>query len=410
MEVNICGIYDNVNATSAWVKNTISKRKIAIMLDLDWLYRHHTDVFAGIQKYARAEGRWQCIVDEYVHEQLPTNPKGPLPYDGIIARTTHDLAQRAGACGVPVVNVWHNSPALGVHNVFADMREAGRNAAHHLMDRGFRRFTCLSARRDRADAEIVSGFNQALEEAELVCHSVRCSREYTRDVKAWRQFQKTLDDWMDTWELPIAVLVALPSACSRHVTNAMRRRGIRIPQDVALVAGTNEPAICLDPEPALSSIDINFKRVGFESAQMLDRLMDGQTLSDRTVHVRTDGIVGRQSTDFYAVDDPMISKALRYIAEQIGKPFTINSIADTIHSSRRTLERRFMQATGRSVSQEIRRLRIERAKRLLLDTDLPVKQIAGRCGFESRTNLFQVFKALTGVSPTAYRASVDPIK
>lgn len=80
-------------------------RRVAIMLDLQWPYKRHSEIFAGIQRYAEQQG-WISIIDEFAHDTLGGNPGGPQRYDGIIARANRLLARRATRSGVPVVNVW----------------------------------------------------------------------------------------------------------------------------------------------------------------------------------------------------------------------------------------------------------------------------------------------------------------
>ena len=78
-------------------------------------------------------------------------------------------------------------------------------------------------------------------------------------------------------------------------------------------------------------------------------------------------------------------------------------VADAVFTSRRTLERRFRAQFGRSVSAEIRRLRIEQAKRLLADTEEFVKSIALQTGFTSSMQMCQVFKREVGKPPGQFR-------
>jgi LacI family transcriptional regulator len=71
--------------------------------------------------------------------------------------------------------------------------------------------------------------------------------------------------------------------------------------------------------------------------------------------------------------------------------------------ARRVLERKFMQYLGRSPSQELRRLRINQARKLLSQTDLAMQEIAEACGYATYSYLGTVFKKETGVSPGDYR-------
>ena len=85
-------------------------RRVALMLDLQWPYKRHSEIFAGVQRYAEEQG-WVSIIDEFAHDTLRRKRSASERYDGIVARANHPLARRAAKLGVPVVNVWPSSPA-----------------------------------------------------------------------------------------------------------------------------------------------------------------------------------------------------------------------------------------------------------------------------------------------------------
>ena len=113
-------------------------RRVAIVIDLTYPWRHHHGVFAGIQDYASEHPNWTTVVQPRLTlHQLDDYLSG---YDGIIARATAPLAEEAARVGLPLVNIWSSSPAKGVPCVFPDFKAAGRMAAEHFLQRGFRRF------------------------------------------------------------------------------------------------------------------------------------------------------------------------------------------------------------------------------------------------------------------------------
>jgi len=75
--------------------------------------------------------------------------------------------------------------------------------------------------------------------------------------------------------------------------------------------------------------------------------------------------------------------------------------------SRRTLERRFFKALGRSISSEITQCRVERAKRLLLETDLPSHRVAAGAGFGSIKTFNRVFRRAAGCPPKHFRQNAQ---
>jgi LacI family transcriptional regulator len=114
------------------------------------------------------------------------------------------------------------------------------------------------------------------------------------------------------------------------------------------------------------------------------------------------GIATRQSSDILAVGDPKIASALRYIREHACEGIRVSDVLRHCPMARRALEARFRKLIGRTPRQEILRVQLNRVKELLVGTDLPVWEIAGRTGFET-DYLSVVFKQETALAPTEYR-------
>ena len=89
-----------------------------------------------------------------------------------------------------------------------------------------------------------------------------------------------------------------------------------------------------------------------------------------------------------------------HLAEQ---PFPWAGLADLLHTSQRTLQRRFVSALGLAPSALLHRLRLERARDLLRDPARPIGDVAAASGFASQAHFATAFRAAFGVSPTAYR-------
>jgi LacI family transcriptional regulator len=71
--------------------------------------------------------------------------------------------------------------------------------------------------------------------------------------------------------------------------------------------------------------------------------------------------------------------------------------------SRKWLDQRFKQVVGHTPTEEIRRCRMHVVRDLLVETDIPLAQIATRCKFSFPENLIRSFRATFGMSPHAYR-------
>ncbi|MCX7868275.1 MAG: AraC family transcriptional regulator, partial [Limisphaera sp.] len=108
-------------------------------------------------------------------------------------------------------------------------------------------------------------------------------------------------------------------------------------------------------------------------------------------------------TDILAVDDPALARALQFIRDHAREPFLVDDVARAAGISRRALEKRFRRLLGRSVLHEIRRVRTDQIARMLVETDLPVAEIAQRLGFTDVQHVARYFRAAKGMSPLAWR-------
>lgn len=385
-------------------------QRVAFMMDLSWPYKRHLDIFAGAQKYAQEKG-WHSIIDEYAYDSLKSDS---CQYDGVIGRATVSLARQAKRRNIPLVNVWLSSPVTNqVPGVFSDFKAAGQMRAELLISRGFLRFAALTGHPNRSHDRELKAFRRVVLEHGGSCVSARIPQGFVDTLKAWRKTEKVVADWMNKFELPIGVFCG-PMPEARIFAQMCLARGWRIPQDVAIVAGNNEELFCEHPRPSLSSLELGQDRIGYEAARMLDRLMNrkkrGQKIrptkagSDvEHVLIPPKALVLRESTDFFAVDDEIIAQALEFIATNSHKPIGPDDVAKALTAHTRTLQRRFSKYLNSSIAAEIRRVRFERAKRELTQSDRSIAQISAAVGFGLTPRMNQVFRHELGVTPSEYR-------
>jgi LacI family transcriptional regulator len=104
-----------------------------------------------------------------------------------------------------------------------------------------------------------------------------------------------------------------------------------------------------------------------------------------------------------SIEDEDIVLAVRFIREHASEPLQVDDVLDHVPLSRRSLERRFQQLVRHSITDEIRQAHINRAKDLLVNTDLAMSQVATASGFTTATRLGIVFHKEVGQSPTEFR-------
>lgn len=101
--------------------------------------------------------------------------------------------------------------------------------------------------------------------------------------------------------------------------------------------------------------------------------------------------------------DDVVNHAIEFIWNHTHAEVDIGLLAATLRICRRTLERRFKKATGRTLHEEIQSCRVERAKRLLAETDIPIKEVVFRAGFNNREHLRHSFCKQLGLPPEEFR-------
>lgn len=172
---------------------------------------------------------------------------------------------------------------------------------------------------------------------------------------------------------------------------------------VSLVGVDNDELMCELSATPLSSVALDLEKAGYEAAKLLDSLMFGQLAGGHIVHVEPVYIVSRQSTEVIVQDDAHRASALRFIRNHAAQLIGVPDVVEHLGVSRRTLERKFSRALGRSIAAEITQSRLERAKRLLLETDMPSHRVAVGAGFGSVKTFNRVFRRAAGVPPRSFR-------
>jgi len=219
----------------------------------------------------------------------------------------------------------------------------------------------------------------------------------------------TLDRWLAGLPKPMAVFCA-NDARALQVLSAARRIGCRVPGEVAVLGvGDDELANMVGGVP-LSSIAIPAVQVGFTAASILDGMFGGANPSPpKVTRLAPLCVVPRTSTDVTFLADADIAAAVRFIRANAARPLMVADVLEHVPIGRRSLERRFRAAVGRSVATEIRRTHVERAKQLLASTGLSIDEVAAASGFTSATLLGVAFRKSVGRTPTTYRRGVQSV-
>jgi transcriptional regulator GlxA family with amidase domain len=124
------------------------------------------------------------------------------------------------------------------------------------------------------------------------------------------------------------------------------------------------------------------------------------------VYIRRDGGQSQYSP-YLAVgpdQDSLVARVLKHVTDHISDALTIEEIADAVGVSRRTFSRAFAKHAHVTPSVFVDQVRIDVARKLLEETDVPLKTVAFRCGFHNATQMRMIFARQLGTTPKLYRA------
>jgi AraC family transcriptional regulator len=96
-------------------------------------------------------------------------------------------------------------------------------------------------------------------------------------------------------------------------------------------------------------------------------------------------------------------RLIEFVEENLDRDLSLEAMAGEVEISPLYLPRAFKTAVGQSPHQYVLARRIERARELLRDTDLPIVDVALSSGFSSQSHLSNWFLRMVGISPAAYR-------
>ena len=338
------------------------------------------------------------IIDLYRQPELLLASLREWQPGAIVTEWLPGLTEALVRLGCPVVLVPSDEPVAGVYHVDNDDVAIGRLAAEHLISRGYPNFAFVGRSDAHYAKQRLEGFRAVVGEVPVYWEEFRDWRQYD---EYWRDPDEDMVGWLTQQATPLGIFTA-HDPTGRHVLEAAAQAGLEVPFAVGVISANDDETVCEMARPALSSIRLPWRRLAAEVVQTLEAIWAG-TPPGGPVLVPPLEIVVRGSSSYEAVGDPLVRRAMRFLIDQVSTVISVEEWAASIGVSRRVLERRFQLALGRSPLAMIQHERVERAKGLLATTDLPVSQIAERCGYQSNERLTVNFRAAVGVPPAAYR-------
>jgi LacI family transcriptional regulator len=377
------------------------KHQKRVLVALGWYdYRLHR----GIEKFAQ-EHNWHLSANLTREKVIPWGWEG----DGILAwlGAGDDLAEFVVDVKKPTVDFSFRRKHLKFARVLEDHGHAALLVAEHFLSRGFGHFMFYSDTDNWSYEERGVGFIEALKRSGHACTWWRWHRspDYRNDREQWKRKRKWLITQLKPAPGPLAVFAA-NDELALEVLESCESVGLNVPEQVAIVGAENYLLAPDAMHTPVSSVDTNLEMLGYTGAAILEDLMNGKSAPEKPIRVPAVGIITRKSSDLLAVRHKGVANSLRFIWEHASQPISVKDLVGVAAMSRRGLHKAFLDNVGRTPGQELQRVRIERAKRLLADSNHKLEVLANMCGYQSANSFCVAFKQATGQSPKQFRDSL----
>ena len=350
-------------------------------------------VLRGVAAFA-AEHNWELQCRMHWTHELPAPGEwrgdGLIAFAGISRRlqaSRRQLLAFARTARVPVVETQAFGRFLDAPKVVPDHEAIGRLAAEHFLALNFRQLAYVSFDDNPLEAARRHGFRRAAELAGATFHALTFAQLRRQLARLPR---------------PMA-LFAVNDPNALDVIRACRDAGFRVPEEFAVMGVDDTAIVCDLAAVPLSSIDCNYERQGYEAAALLDQLMNGRKPPSGPTIVPPRGVIMRRSTDILAVPDLGAARMLSTLRQRFRERRGIQQFVAELGLPLRQVHDHFLAHVGRTMLQELNRLRVEYAQTLLRDPRQKIETIALESGFSNRFHFVNAFRRVAGQTPTGFR-------
>lgn len=363
----------------------------------------------GVAAYVRSHGPWSVVnVERGLTENLPKLLRS-WRGDGVIARIENaKIAKAVHELGVPTVDLRGSHRPPGGAMLDTDHRIVSRMAAEYFLDIGFRHFACIGYPGVDFSEQRITTYIEYLNSRgfDVDVYTSPSPPPHGSDVLDWEstgEMERTaIADWLRSLPTPLAVF-ACNDVRGRQIIDACAQTGLNVPEEVAVIGVDNDEVICELSNPPLSSVQPDTLRIGYEGAALLDAMLSGEEPPTGTIFIPPKGISHRLSSEATAVDDREMATAMQLIRDLACEGLTVQQVVSRIQVSRSTLERRFHAAFSRTPAAEIERVRMSRAKLLLMETKYKLSKIASLTGYGTASQFATAYKRHMGLTPGQFR-------
>ena len=378
--------------------------RLLIISDFTESFSHK--LLAGIVDYSRRKEQW-------IVRRMPPSYKAQIGIPGLLRLSkewdmdailgqfepTDDLTMLTDN-GIVVVAQDFKQRFASVPNVTGDYIGTGKMAARFFIDRGFKNFGFFGFNDVCWSDERCEGFRREVEAAGFGS-SFYAYRMQEIDM-VWYYQRNRLREWLQSIPKPIAIM-ACDDNQGENLIEACHSIGIKIPSEVSVMGVDNDETLCSLGSTTLSSIQVDIEEGGRQTAALLERLVTDPSAPAKDVVLQPMKIVNRMSTAAFATQDQQILRAILFIHRNVRRKISVADVTAEAALSRRLLERRFKDVTGKTLYEYITELKLKDFADQLVETDEQVMTIALSMGENDTKSISRRFKQLYGCTPLQWR-------
>lgn len=302
--------------------------------------------------------------------------------------------------GIVAVAQDYIAPFTQIPNLTGDYYLTGVMAARRLCGHGFKNLGFFGYENVCWSDGRLKGFQETLrKEYHIDNLHIFMDRQLS---SLWSYDTSALQQWLHSLPKPIAIF-ACDDNQAEILLETCQAAGINVPLEVAIIGVDNDEVTCNLTSPAISSVNMDIEKAGFELAQMVTHMVQDPTYPGEDIIIRPVAVVARGSTGIQATNDPVVASAMRFIYQNRMRKILVADVLREVPVSRRLLEQRFKAVTGASLYTVISNLRIDYFAQQLISTSDTVSEIAARMDEPDTKSLSRRFRALKGCTPTEYR-------
>ena len=367
---------------------------------------HYVPYAVNIQKTAEKFG-WRILNVSASHDLIPkgANVVGALISCGLKDSLTQELIKRK----IPFVRVgdFPRHFGNGLPSVFIDVEACGNVAAKYFSERGFNNVACIAGDPWGDTKRIYDKFTNTIEAQGGTCHLLglknmtHASGKRNRDI--WFANQRNeIVGWLKTLPKPVGLFCFADGLSSRYAS-FINEGNLAIPEDVAILSLGNNAFFCETAIVPISSIEYPWAELWTEAFSYLKGLIESTRKENESIFVPPTQVNERQSTDIFAVDDPLVTEGLKFIWKNYTQNIGVDDLMELTGVSRSTIQRAFKKCLNSGFIEILINKRFDVAIEMLKKTKFSIAKISQEVGFNSRHHFHKAFTRKYGMTPLNYR-------